>query len=63
MPYESVRCVSYKSKRGSLLYEVVVMAEGVAEPVTVRTHGKNGQEGYKHMIDLLKKYAPKAIFG
>ena len=66
VPYESVKLVSCKSMRGYgglLLYEVVVMAEGVAEPVTVRTHGKDGQEGYKHMIDLLKKYAPKAIFG
>ena len=34
-----------------------------AEPITVTAQGKDGQEGYKHMIDLLKKYAPKAILG
>ena len=63
--YDSVMYVTFKSRKGYggvAVYEISVMAQGVAEPITVTAQGKDGQEGYKHMIDLLKKYAPKAIF-
>ena len=57
--------VSFQSKAHPLnettVYEIVLVARGEREPIVIATKGKRGLEGYKHVIDLLRKYAPEAF--
>lgn len=63
--YGDLLHVSFRSMAHPLgkatVYEIALMIRGQKTPVTVLTNGARGREGYKHVIDVLKKYAPEAF--